>query len=61
MKLTYKQKFNKRYGFPKDEEQFSIGGGIKQPIGGLILEVNYAYTKFGVFGEVNRFGVQLGF
>ncbi|HCD50928.1 MAG TPA: DUF3308 domain-containing protein [Balneolaceae bacterium] len=49
------------YGFPKDEEQFSIGGGIKQPIGGLILEVNYAYTKFGVFGEVNRFGVQLGF
>ena len=49
------------YGFPKDEEQYSIGGGIKQPLGSLTLIVNYAYTKFGVFGEVNRFGIQLGF
>lgn len=49
------------YGFPKDEEKFSFGGGIKQPIGSLNLSVDYAYTQFGVFGEVNRFSVQIGF
>lgn len=49
------------YGFPKDEEKFSFGAGINQPIGPMILSVDYAYTQFGVFGEVNRLSVQLGF
>lgn len=49
------------YGFPKDEEKFSFGAGIKQPIGPLVLSVDYSYTQFGVFGEVNRFSAQLGF
>lgn len=49
------------YGFPKDEEQFSFGAGIKQPVGSFILSIDYAYTQFGVFGDVNRLSVQLGF
>lgn len=49
------------YGFPKDEEKLSFGAGIRQPIGPLNLSVDYAYTQFGVFGEVNRLSVQLGF
>jgi hypothetical protein len=49
------------HGFPKDEEGFSLGMGIKQPLGGLTLSVDYSYTAFGVFGEVNRFGAQIGF
>jgi hypothetical protein len=49
------------HGFPKDEEGFNIGMGIKQPLGSLTLSIDYSYTKFGVFGEVNRFGAQIGF
>lgn len=49
------------YGFPKDEEALAFGFGIKQPFGGLDLGVDYSYTQFGVFGEVNRISVQLGF
>ncbi|MEX2364379.1 MAG: PorV/PorQ family protein [Balneolaceae bacterium] len=49
------------YGFPKDEEKLSFGAGIRQPVGTLNLSVDYAYTQFGVFGEINRLSVQLGF
>ncbi|HCI69996.1 MAG TPA: DUF3308 domain-containing protein, partial [Balneola sp.] len=49
------------YGFPKDEEEFAFGFGLKQPLGGFDLGVDYSYTQFGVFGEVNRLSVQLGF
>lgn len=49
------------HGLPKDEEGFSLGMGIKQPLGSLTLSIDYSYTEFGVFGEVNRFGAQIGF
>ncbi len=49
------------YGFPKEEEKLAFGFGIKQPFGGIDLSVDYSYTQFGVFGEVNRISVQLGF
>ena len=49
------------HGFPKDEESFSLGMGVKQPLGSLTLSVDYSYTAFGVFGEVQRFGAQIGF
>ncbi len=60
---TFINRFSVRggYGFPKDEEQLSFGAGIKQPIGDFSIIVDYAYTQFGVFGEVNRISVQLGF
>lgn len=63
MEYTFVDRFVIRggYGVPQGEEEFSIGGGIKQPIGPLMLNVDYAYTKFGVFGQVNRFSAQIGF
>ena len=49
------------YGFPKDEEKLSLGLGLIQPVGKLKLQIDYSYTQFGVFGEVNRLGAQIGF
>ena len=49
------------YGIPRDEEELSFGAGIKQPIGPLVLSIDYSYTQFGVFGDVNRFSAQIGF
>ena len=63
MEYTFINRFMIRggYGFPKDEERFSFGGGISQPIGKLVVSADYSYTQFGVFGEVNRLSVQIGF
>ncbi len=63
LEYTFLNRFMVRagYGFPKDEEDLSFGFGINQPIGNLNLSIDYSYTQFGVFGEVNRFGAQIGF
>lgn len=63
MEYTFLSRFMVRggYGFPKDEEELSFGFGINQPVGNLSLSIDYSYTQFGVFGEVNRFGAQIGF
>lgn len=44
-----------------DEKGFTAGMGVQQTIGGIGLGVDYAYTPFGVFGDVNRFAVQVYF
>lgn len=49
------------YVFPADEEGFSLGAGVRQELGGLRFGADYAYTSFGVFTNVHRFGVRLGF
>lgn len=58
-------RFNLRGGYSipsKDEQGFSIGGGVTQPVGKNInLAVDYAYTEFGVFGNVNRISLRLDF
>ncbi len=57
-------RFNIRGGYAvpsNDEESFSFGGGIKQPLGKVTLAVDYAYTEFGVFGNVNRISFRLDF
>ncbi len=63
VEYTFMNRFMVRggYGFPKDEEKLSFGFGINQPVGGINLSIDYSYTQFGVFGEVNRFGAQIGF
>lgn len=63
LEYTFVDRFVLRggYGFPKDEEEFSFGGGVRQPVGPLTLSIDYSYTQFGVFGQVNRFSAQLGF
>ena len=63
LEYTFIERFMVRggYGFPKDEEQLAFGFGIRQPVGGIDLGVDYSYTQFGVFGDVSRISVQLGF
>ncbi len=60
----FMNRFNIRGGYAvpsNDEESFSFGGGIVQPIGKINLAVDYAYTEFGVFGNVNRISFRLDF
>jgi len=47
------------YKFNYDEEGFSVGAGAKLNVGGLNIKLDYAFTDFGVFDNVNRisFGV----
>lgn len=49
------------YGVPTEEETFSVGAGIRQPVGKLALKVDYSYTEFGVFGGINRISFQIDF
>lgn len=49
------------YKINYDEEDFSLGLGIKYNIGGIGLKVDYAYTNLGIFDAVNRFSVGFSF
>lgn len=49
------------YMFGYDEKGFTAGLGVQQMIQGVGLGIDYAYTPFGIFGNVNRFAVQLYF
>lgn len=49
------------YGFPNDEQGFSTGIGVNQPVGAYGLAVDYSYTDFGVFSGVNRISFRLSF
>lgn len=47
------------YVYPHDEQGVSLGGGVETGVGGVTLNADYAYTRFGIFGNVNRFSLQL--
>jgi hypothetical protein len=49
--------------FGKDaQEGLSLGAGLRYKAEGLgSLEVNYAYTKFGLFGNLNTIALAIGF
>lgn len=47
--------------YPSDEEGVSFGAGLNPTIGDLSFGFDYAYTEFGLFGNVNRIGVNVGF
>lgn len=49
------------YLFPTDEQGINLGAGLQLSAGELALEANYAYTRFGIFGNVNRVAVDIGF
>ncbi len=44
-----------------DEYSYSFGAGVQQSIEGVGLGVDYSYTPFGIFGNINRVAVQLFF
>ena len=60
---TFMDAFSVRggYGFPTDTEQISAGFGIRQSIGSVELSIDYSYTTFDVFDNVDTFSIQLGF
>ena len=49
------------YKFNYDEEGFSAGVGAKLNVSGLNLKLDYAYTDFGIFDNVNRITVGISF
>ena len=46
------------YTFPTDEEGVSLGAGVRQRLGGVGFEADYAFTDFGVFSRVHRVAVR---
>jgi opacity protein-like surface antigen len=49
-------------GQDEREEGVSVGGGIRLGVGGLMtVEADYAYTQFGLFGNLNTLAVGVRF
>ena len=46
------------YEFPNDEHGFAAGVGFHKDIADIDFGVDYAYTPFGIFGDVHRFTLQ---
>ena len=46
---------------PRDEQGISLGAGIQKDLGQVAFNLNYAYTDFGVFDNINRFSIQFSF
>lgn len=59
---TFMNRFSLRggYVFPADESNLSVGAGVRQPFGNSFVKVDYSYTAFGIFDNVQRLSVQLG-
>jgi opacity protein-like surface antigen len=44
------------------QEGLALGAGLRYNVEGVAsVEVNYAWSKFGVFGNLNTIGVAIGF
>jgi hypothetical protein len=46
---------------PADEHTFSYGLGFQTALAGTKFGLDYAYTPFGIFNNVQRFSVRFGF
>jgi hypothetical protein len=49
------------YAAPNDENGISLGGGVQKAFGTTAFHVDYAYTDYGVFDNVNRFTFKFSF
>ena len=49
------------YAFPTDEEGISFGAGLTPSLGSVGFAVDYSYTDFGVFSEVQRLTLKFQF
>ncbi len=47
------------YKFNYDEENLTFGAGLVQPLGSIQLKLDYAVTRFGIFGMVQRINMDL--
>lgn len=52
----------KGIGIDEGEEGYSFGGGIRYSVEGIaVLQADYAYTQFGMFGNLNTLSISVGF
>lgn len=62
---TFMNTFSLRAGYSLPgtdyEEGLSLGAGLQVSAGGLDLGADYAFTRFDVFGDVNRVALNVGF
>jgi hypothetical protein len=49
------------YATARTEENFSAGFGVRVPVKGMGVNVDYAFSNFGRLGYVNRFALNLQF
>lgn len=49
------------YMFGYDEQNFTTGIGLQHAFEGVGIGLDYSYTPFGIFGNVNRFSIQMYF
>lgn len=60
---TFMNTFSVRGGFtsPTDEQEFSAGVGFKQILSDIKFAVDYSYTPFGIFQNVHRVSINIGY
>lgn len=63
LEYTFLEAFALRGGYstPTDEQGISLGAGFEQRLSGFGLNIDYAYTEFGIFKEVHRFTFKFSF
>lgn len=49
------------YVAPTDEQGINLGVGINTDVSGISLAADYAFTDFGLLGDVHRLALQFGF
>lgn len=60
---TFMNTFSLRAGIttPTDEQEFSAGVGFKQKLSEVKFSIDYSYTPFGIFKDVHRVSVSIGY
>lgn len=63
LEYTFMNIFAARAGIstPSDEEGINLGFGFNQELSGIRFHFDYGYTEFGVFDDIHRFTIQLGY
>lgn len=63
LEYTFLNTFSVRggYTFPMDEQEFNAGVGFKQELSGFNFAFDYSYTPFGIFDDVHRISINLGY
>ncbi len=49
------------YRRPTDEPERNLGIGLRVPLDGVRLRLDYAYGHMGVFGDIKQFSIQLSY
>ncbi len=60
---TFMKILSLRVGYvsPADEHSWAYGAGLQESLDKLGVAVDYAYTPFGIFGNVHRFSFQFSY